>query len=148
MGLWFEDFEVGQVFETESVVVKREAIIDFARLTGDDNPLHTDAQMMRDSPYGDVIAHGLFVQSLAVGLIAKLGIMEGTTLALAEINSRFVAPVVPGDEIHVAMTIEEKRESRKPDRGVVIRAVDVLNQRGDTAVAARMVSIMRRRGSK
>src|SRR5690348_7756866 len=103
MGLWFDDFEVGQVFETDSVVVERDAILEFARLTGDDNPLHTDAQMMRASSYGDVIAHGLFVQSLGVGLIAKLGIMEGTTLALAEINSRFVAPVLPGDEIHVVM---------------------------------------------
>jgi acyl dehydratase len=145
VGLWFEEFEVGQVFETKTLTVERQTILDFATLTGDDNPLHTDTERMKASAYGDVIAHGLLIQSLAVGLIAELGIMEGTTIALAEINSRFVKPVLPGDEIRALMTIDEKRESSKPDRGVMIRAVDVLNQRDETTVSARMVSIMRRR---
>lgn len=145
MGMWFEEFEVGQVFETASKRIDREEILAFAELTGDRNPLHTDPEFMRTSKSGDVIAHGLFVQAVAIGLIADLGIMEGTTIALAEVNARFVRPVLPGDEVHVVVTIESTRPSRKPDRGVVVRATEVRNQRDEVTVSSRLVSIMRRR---
>jgi acyl dehydratase len=100
---------------------------------------------MRDSQHRDVIAHGLLIESVAIGLIAELGIMDGTTIALAEIEARFLAAVVPGDEVRVVMSIERTRLSRKPDRGVVYRVAEVLNQRGELVLSSRLVSIMRRR---
>jgi acyl dehydratase len=140
MGLYYEDFAVGQTFETETLTVDRARIAAFAELTGDDNSLHTAD--------GDgVIAHGLLVQALAIGLIARLGVMEGTTIALAQADCRFAAPVVPGDAIRARMRIAELRESRKPDRGVVTRQLEVLNQRDELTVESRLVSIMRRRGT-
>jgi acyl dehydratase len=145
MGLWFEEFEAGQVYETRRKRIEREAIATFAELTGDVNPLHTDRAFMSRSPHGDVIAHGLLIQSIAVGLIAELGIMEGTTIALAEVSARFLAPVLPGDEIRVVMSIESTRPSSKPDRGVVFRSAEIRNQRDELVVSSRLVSIMRRR---
>jgi acyl dehydratase len=145
MGLYFEQFEVGQQFKTDRRRVTREMILAFADLTGDHNPLHTDVELMRSAPAGDVLAHGLLIQSLSVGLIADLGIMTGTTIALLEASCRFLNPVIPGDEVHAVVTIASKRETSKPDRGVVIRTVEVLNQRDEVAVDSTLVSLMRRR---
>jgi acyl dehydratase len=143
--MWYEEFEVGQMFETRPRRIDRETIRAFADLTGDTNPLHTDVEFMRASQQGDVIAHGLLLEAIAIGLIADLGIMEGTTIALAEVSARFLRPVLPGDEIRVIMSIEDKRESSKPDRGVVVRRADILNQRDEVAVSSTLVSIMKRR---
>jgi acyl dehydratase len=145
MGMWFEEFEVGQIFETASREVEREEILAFAELTGDRNPLHTDVEFMRSSAAGDVIAHGLLIESIAIGLIADLGIMEGTTIALAAVEANFLEPVLPGDEIRAVVKIDSTRSSKKPDRGVVVRAVEVRNQRDAVAVSSRLVSVMRRR---
>jgi acyl dehydratase len=143
MGLYFEQFEVGQQFETASRRVTREMILEFAELTGDRNPLHTDVDFMRASAAGDVLAHGLLIQSLSVGLIADLGIMTGTTIALLEASCRFVKPVIPGDEVRAVVSIESKRETRKPDRGVLIRKVEVLNQLDEVVVESTLISLMR-----
>jgi acyl dehydratase len=145
MGMWFEEFEAGQVFETASRTIERDEILAFAELTGDRNPLHTDIEFMRSSGAGDVIAHGLLIQAIAIGLIADLGVMEGTTIALAGVDANFLEPVLPGDEIQAVMVIDSTRPSKKPDRGVVVRTVEVLNQRDSVAVSSRLVSIMRRR---
>ncbi len=145
MGMWFEEFAAGQTFETAARTIEREEILAFAELTGDRNPLHTDVEFMRDSAAGDVIAHGLLIEAIAIGLIADLGIMEGTTIALAQADARFIAPVGPGDAVRALIGIESTRPSRKPDRGVVVRTVEVRNQRDELCVASRLVSVMRRR---
>ena len=145
MGWYFEQFQAGAVFETGHRVVSRADIAAFAELTGDDNPLHTDGEFMAATDYGEVIAHGPLVLSLAVGLIAKLGIVAGTTIALLQVSARFERPVFAGDTIRVVMTIEGKRETTKADRGVLSRRVDVLNQADQIVISASFVSLMRRR---
>jgi acyl dehydratase len=69
-GWYFEDFTTGQQFETRPLTLTHEMIRDFAELTGDRNPLHTDVEFMKSSQWGDIIAHGLLIQSLVVGLIS------------------------------------------------------------------------------
>lgn len=145
MGLYFEEFEVGQVYETRSQAIEGQAIAEFARLTGDTNPLHTDRGFMQAAGHRDVIAHGLLIEGIAIGLIAELGIMEGTTIALAEVSARFLAPVYAGDEVRVVVRIESTRPSRKPDRGVVVRDAKIRNHHDEVVVDSRLVSVMRRR---
>jgi acyl dehydratase len=143
--MYFEDFEEGSAFETGSRTVTRDMIKQFAELTGDDNPLHTDREFMMNSPHGDVIAHGLLIESIAIGLIADLGIMTGTTIALAQVNCRFVQAVVADDEVRAVVTIVSKKPSRKPDRGTIVRRLHILNQRDELVVQGETVSVMRRR---
>lgn len=144
MGRYFEEFAVGDIFTTGTRVITREDILAFAILTGDTNPLHTDTEFMKDSQFGDVIAHGLFVVSVAIGLIAETGIMQGTTIALSQADSRLLAPTLPGDELHADFEIVALRPSRKLDRGVMDRVIRVVNQHGQTVAETRTVSIMRR----
>jgi acyl dehydratase len=144
-GLLYEEFRVGQVFTTAPHVLTREGISAFAELTGDTNPLHTDPAFAQAAGFPDVLAHGMYVQSLAIGLIADLGIMTGTTIALLGAQSTFRRAAFPGDEIRARVRISRKRSTSSPGRGVLWRQVDILNQDDVVLATVRMVGLMRRR---
>lgn len=144
--LHFEDVEVGFRFETPSRTVTEADLVAFAGISGDFNPLHTDERFAAGSIYGERIAHGALVLSLTTGLRQRVGLFDGTLLGLLEIRSwRFSAPVRIGDTIRVACEITELRETSKPDRGLMVQRIDVLNQ-DDTVVAnGEFVMLLRRR---
>ena len=146
MGKFLEDFSVGDVYTTAHRVVTRDDITAFADLTGDHNRLHTDPDFMKQSDFGDVIAHGLLLVSIAIGLIADLGIMQETTIALSEINVRFRHPILANDRVHAEVEISEVRPSAtKHDRGVLRRIVRVLRDDGMVALEFDTVNVMKRR---
>jgi acyl dehydratase len=142
-GLYFQDFKVGATFRTPTHTVTAAEIAQFAHLTGDDNPLHVDGDAARSAGFPDVIAHGLFVQSLAIGLIAELGIMRATTIALLSSEARFLAPTLAGDSIHVDLRITRKRLSRGGERGVLWRRAEVVNQNAKVVLESRFINLMR-----
>ena len=144
MGLYYEEFRVGSEILTDEHEITSEEIADFSRISGDHNPLHTDAAYARSAGFRDVIAHGPFVQSLAFGLIAATGTMEGTTVALLRVSASFLRPVFAGDRIHVQVRITKKRPTRSPDRGVLWRWADVVNQDGDVVVSLAIAVMVRR----
>lgn len=144
MGLHYEEFRVGDVVVTETHRVTREGIAAFAQATGDDNPLHTDAAYARDAGFPDVIAHGPYVQALAIGLSARTRMMTGTTIALLKVSSEFRRAVFPGDEIHARIRISKKRATRSPARGIVWRRLDVVNQDDEVVATTAMTALVRR----
>jgi acyl dehydratase len=146
MGLYFEDFEAGIEYASRSRTVTEADVVSFAGLSGDFNPLHTDAEFAKSSPFGERIAHGMLVVSMATGLINQMGWFDGTTLALLEITARFVGPVKFGDTVYALLTLKEKRESSKPDRGVVIMDLKVLNQRQEAVIEGQQTTLMKRKG--
>lgn len=148
MALHFEDVTVGMRFETPARTITETDLVNFSGLSGDFNPLHTDEEFARTTMYRQRIAHGTLVLSIAGGLRQRAGTFEGTLLALLEIRSwRFFEPVHIGDTIRVIAEVRELRETSKPDRGVIVQRVQVLNQ-GDTVVQeGEIVSLLRRRHS-
>lgn len=145
-GLYFEDFTVGQVTETRGVTITEAHVVAFAGLSGDFNPLHTDETAAAATPYGRRVAHGQLGMVMAAGLINQTGLYEGTTLALLGYREwTFLKPIHFGDTIRVRMTIEEKRETSKPDRGVLLRKVEILNQRDEVIQSGFSDVLVRRR---
>lgn len=144
--MWFEDCAVGMRFETLGRTVTEADLVAFSGLSGDFNELHTNAEMMRDSVFGERIAHGALVLSMVTGLRARLGTFDGTILAFAGIRDwRFTAPVLIGDTIRAVNEIAELRETSKSDRGLMVQRVDVLNQRGELVQQGEMVTMLKRR---
>jgi acyl dehydratase len=143
--LYFDDYSVGMEFVTEKRQVHREDIRAFSDLTGDDNPLHTDPVFAESTRFGEVVVHGLLGTSVAVGLIARLGIVTGTVLALLEVNCRFRRPIVATDEVHARVVITKMRGTSKVSEGILWRKVDLINQRGETVQEIDLVSLMKRR---
>lgn len=144
-GWYFEQFEVGQVFKSRSIEITRDRIAQFAALTGDDNRLHTDREFMRQSKFGDVIAHGLLLEALGIGFIAELGVFQGTTIALLYAECRFRNAAIPGDRMRMELVVTDKRPSSRPGRGVLFRTMRLFNQRSEVLVESDLVSLMRTR---
>jgi acyl dehydratase len=144
--LHFEDVEVGFRFETPSRTVTEADLVAFAGVSGDFNPLHTDRRFAEQSIFGERIAHGALVLSITTGLRQRVGLFDGTLMGLLEIRRwRFSAPVRIGDTIRAVCEVTELRETSKPDRGIMVQRIDVLNQ-DETAVAdGEFVMLLRRR---
>jgi acyl dehydratase len=144
--LYFEDVEVGLRFETPRRTVTEADLVAFAGVSGDFNPLHTDAVFAADSIYGERIAHGALVLSLATGLRQRVGLFDRTLMGLLEIRSwRFKAPVLIGDTIRIANEVTELRTTSKPDRGIMVQRVEVIKQDDTVAADGELVLLLRRR---
>jgi acyl dehydratase len=133
-GRYFSEFEVGQVFESGGRTVTEGDVSLFAGLSGDFNPLHTDAVFAAGTPFGQRVAHGMLAASISTGLGQTTGIFEGTTLALLGQTFEYKAPVFFGDTLKLRLTVETTKPSRVPGRGTVVFRSDVLNQRDEIAV--------------
>jgi acyl dehydratase len=131
LGRYFDDFVLGEEFTTPGRTVTEADIVAFAGLSGDYNPLHTDAEFAKSTRYGGRIAHGVLGIAIVTGLMSRLGIFDQTAIALLDLNWRFAAPVLIDDTVHATMTVIEKRLSANEHRGIITREIKLLNQRGD-----------------
>jgi len=148
MSLYFEDVEVGMRFESPSRTITEADLVNFAGVSGDYNPLHTDETFAATTPYGRRIAHGMLALSVVTGLRQRMGVFDGTILAFLEIRSwRFRRPVFPGDTIRAVTSVAELRETSKEDRGVMIQGIEVLNQDDEVVQDGEFVTLLRRRAA-
>jgi acyl dehydratase len=137
--MFFDDFAEGQEFVTPARTVTEADIVSFAAWTGDYNPLHTDAEFARSTRFGERIAHGTLGVALCIGLAARLGLWEGSAVALLGIDGwRFRAPVLIGDTVHARIEIVGARRISRGDAGVVSRRFTLLNQREDITQEGRL----------
>jgi acyl dehydratase len=144
-GLYYEDFEIGVPHVTVARTITESDVTTFAGLSGDFNPLHTDEEFGKSTPFGGRIAHGVLTLAVATGLTNQLAIYEGTTIALMELTVRFTGAVKFGDTVRAILTPTEKREHKKGDRGFVVFGLEVENQRGEVVLSGSWTCLQRRR---
>lgn len=147
-GLTFDQFNLGEVFASQGRTVTEADVVAFAGLSGDFNPLHTDETFAQTTPFGTRIAHGMLSAAMATGMANWTGVFEGTTLALMEQVIQYKGAVKFGDTIHLELKVAEKKETSKPDRGVVIFETRVLNQEGKAVIEGKWTLMMKRGNSK
>lgn len=146
MGLHFEDFAIGDVYETPSRTLTDADIAGFAALTGDHNPLHTDEEFAAKSMFGGRIAHGPMMVGMAFGLLSELDLVDGTVLALKAIEWAFDDALRAGDTVHVRARVTDAKPSRRhKDRGTVGLRIEVLRDDGVIAQTGQATMIMARR---
>ncbi len=128
-GMYFEEFEPGQVIVSPGRTVTESDIVNFAGLSGDFNQIHIDKAYSEDGPFGRRVAHGLLVLAIASGLAVQTGVMEGTVMAFREINSwKFSKSIFIGDTIHVKMVVKETKALARLGGGSVVIEFRVHNQ--------------------
>ncbi len=144
-GVTFEEFSVGDRFTTLARTVSEVEIVNFVNLAGFTEPLFMDLEYVaRESVFKTRVAPGVLTFALAEGLTIQTGILHGTGLALMGFDVKVVAPVLAGDTIHVEIEVVAKRETKKPDRGVVTFRHRVLNQRGEPVMEATIARMIKR----
>jgi acyl dehydratase len=145
LAYYFDDFQVGDRFVTPARTIGESEVSQFAGLSGDFNPIHTDATFAAQSPFGQRIAHGLLGMSVMTGLVIRLGIFENAMIALLGIEDwRFHAPIHIGDTVHVELEIIGTRATSDGRRGIVHRRYSLLNQRDELVQQGVLPLLMRR----
>jgi len=130
-GRYFEEFAEGDEVISQGRTVTEADIVAFAALTGDYNPLHTDAEYAKGTIFEERIAHGLLGLSIASGLIDRLGFITGTVEAFMGLDWKFRGPIKIGDTIHVEARVTRKKAMRRMGGGFVILDVALVNQRNE-----------------
>ena len=143
MGLYFEEFYVGQKTITEKRMTTEDDIMSFAALTGDDNRIHTDAEFSTTTQFGRQIAHGVLGLSFALGLTWKTGLLDGTVIAFREVSEwKFIKPVFIGDSIFAVLETKETKALPRIGGGSVTITVEVKNQNDEVCHRGKWIVLM------
>ncbi len=142
---FFDDFSIGEKFVTQGVTIDQCDITAFAGFSGDYNPLHTDEEFGKTTPFGGRIAHGFATVSKMTGKFNQLGYWDGSVIAMLENGWSFFGPVRPGDTVHSKLTIGELVEWKTKDKGVVKIDFDIRNQRDETVITGFLKLLLRKR---
>jgi len=136
--------KIGEKFVSPGRTITEADIVMFAALTGDWTELHTNAEYVKKTIFGQRIAHGLLTLSVASGLALR-GRRASPLEVMAFLgldNVRFTAPVFIGDTIWVESEVIEARPSKsRPGAGIVRFRNVVKNQRNEV-VATYETAIM------
>jgi 3-hydroxybutyryl-CoA dehydratase len=139
----YEEMEAGTAFTTRGRTVTEADVVGFAALTGDWHPQHTDAVWAGQSAFGERIAHGLLVISLAGGLVP---FDPERVVALRRIGDVvFKRPVKLGDTLRVTGKVLETSDVGD-DAGLVALAWNVVNQDERVVCRARVEVLWRKDG--
>lgn len=145
-GLHYEDFEVGQAWRTMPRTITEADLVHFVGVSGLFERLFVDAEYaVRQTPYRARLIPAALTYSVAEGLTIQLGLVHETGLAFLEATIRVKAPVAVGDTLHVGVEVTDKRETSKPDRGLVRTLNRVVNQRGECVLEYDPLRLIKRR---
>jgi acyl dehydratase len=145
--LSWEDLTEGDVALSAGRTITEADVVNFCGLSGDFNWFHTDKVAAEASVFGQRVAHGMLVASIATGL--QVGQMEPKIATAAFMGLRewqFRGAVFFGDTIRVKRTIGEKTEhSKNAGQGFCIYEVEVLNQDDKVVQKGQWNMLIRRR---
>jgi len=144
-GLTFEEHTLGASYTTLARTLSETDIVTFVNLCGFNEPLFMDMEYVaRESVFKRRAAPGALTFALSEGLIMQTGLIHGTGMAYLGGEMRLTAPVLEGDTLTVEIRVADKRETKKPDRGIVTYVHRVLNQRDEQVLEARVQRMIRR----
>jgi acyl dehydratase len=126
---YFEDFQVGDIFDLGSTTVTEEEIISFANQF-DPQPFHTDPVLARDSIFGGLVASGWHTTAMFMRLFFDGLLHETASIASPGVDDvRWLKPVRPGDVLRARFTVIESTPSKsKASLGIVRSRCEVFNQ--------------------
>lgn len=141
---YWEDVELDEAFTTPARTVTETDVVMFASMTGDFMGFHTDEEFAKETIYGGRIAHGL------MGLAYMQGLKTWVHTDIASMGSlgwtiEFRAPIRIGDTIHATFQVAGKRETKKPDRGILFVNCQLFNQRDELLQEGEHRRMVRRR---
>ncbi|MBL4596840.1 MAG: MaoC family dehydratase [Robiginitomaculum sp.] len=132
-GFYIEELHIGMSREVTHTVSEQD-VDDFARISGDYNPLHMDEEYAKTTPFGGRIAHGALTASYISAILGND--LPGPGAVFTTLELKFRAPVRIGDTV-VAKAMVEQINVRR--RRVVL---DVRCMVGDVVIAKGKAGVM------
>lgn len=142
----FDEIEIGASCRTKGRTLTEADLVNFAGISGDFNHLHTNAERMKGSEFGERIVHGALVFSVMTGLLwqSRSEREQDAVVAFYGVDRlRFIQPVLLGDTIHVeSEVIETERRDHPVATGLLRYDMQVKNQHGDVVLACELLSLV------
>ncbi|MFB6105573.1 MAG: MaoC family dehydratase [Halobacteriaceae archaeon] len=131
-GRTFEDYDLGETYESEGRTVTEADLRLFVGATGSTHPAHVDHEYCADHPLVDgVVAHGTLSLAVTDGFLAdEVAAPAAIAMNYGHESVRYVGPVSPGDTLSASMELVEKTP-RGDDWGLLTLDVTLSNQRDD-----------------
>ena len=144
-GRWFDDFKIGQRFETDGYTFTESSIIDFA-FQYDPQYLHLDRERAAGSIYGGLVASGFHTLAVVFRLIVQARVFgPGNMGGKGMDDVRWQRAVRPGDTLSVTCEVVELLPSSLPDRGNMRMSFRAWNQYNETALTGVLMPVIQRR---
>lgn len=146
-GLWFDQFEVGQVFRHEIRRTVTEADnIWFSAMTYNPAQLHIDYDYAAKTEFGQPLVNSIFTLGLVIGLSIQDTTLGTTVANLGMTETVFPKPVFAGDTIRAETTVKALRDSKsRPEQGILTMEHVGLNQRDEVVCRTIRNALMLRR---
>ncbi len=145
-GLYFEQFEVGQIFrhDIRRTVTETDNVL-FSTMTHNPAAIHLDAEYAKETEFGKPLMNSVFTLGLMVGISVGDTTLGTTVGNLGWDEVRFPKPVFAGDTLHVESEVLEKRDSKsRPKNGIVVFRHSAWNQRNELVATCKRVALMHR----
>jgi acyl dehydratase len=147
-GLFFEEFQVGQVFDhaIRRTITETDNVI-FSTMTHNPAALHLDEEYCRtQTEFGQRVVNSCLTLSLMVGISVNDTTLGTTVANLGWDEVRFPRPLFHGDTIHVQTEVLELRDSRsRPENGIVIFEHRAFNQSDELVGVCKRSALMLRK---
>lgn len=146
-GLWFEEFEMGQVFEHAIRRTFTEADnMWFCNATYNVASIHIDAEYCKSTEFGKPLVNSIFTLGFVIGVTVQDTTLGTTVANLGMTDTRFPKPVFYGDTIRSRSTVQALRASKsRTDQGIVTFVHQGFNQRGEEVCTTTRQALMLRR---
>jgi acyl dehydratase len=146
-GRYYEDFEVGHIYEHRPGRTLTETDNTwFTLLTMNTHPMHFDAEYARHSEFGRCI----ICSPLTVAVMVGQSVTDVSQKAIANLgwtNIRMTHPLFAGDTLTSESEVTAKRESKsRPDAGIVTVVTRGFNQAGTLVCDFERTILVARRG--
>ena len=146
-GLYFEEFQVGQVFRHAIRRTLTEADnLFFSALTHNPAALHLDEEYCREhTEFGTRVINSTLTLGLMVGISVGDTTLGTTVANLGWDEVRFPRPLFPGDTIRVETEVLEMRDSKsRPQNGIVTFRHRAYNQKDELVAHCKRSALMLR----
>jgi acyl dehydratase len=144
-GLFWGQFTIGDEWETSGRTLFETDIVNFMGLAGIYEELYSNVEYAeRENMFKRRFGPGPLTFVLAEGLAIQLGLLDRTGMALLETNVKLTNPLFLGDTFYVRIAVTGKRETSKPDRGIVFFEHRVLKTSGEQVALITKTRLVRR----
>ncbi len=143
---YYEDINIGDRITTAGKTITDTFITTVVGLAGYTERFFHDEEYAKKSIFGGRVAPGVLTIMAAGALVEQSGFWEDSALGLLALNNmEFKGPVKAGDTITVEMDVYDKKETSKPDRGLVWDRKVIRNQRGEVVASFESIHLVKRR---
>ena len=141
--VYFEDYAIGDTRITCGRTITESDIVTHAGQTGDFFPHHMDAEWCATQDFGQRIAHGTLIFSIAIGSTAED--INPVAMSYGYDKLRFIKPVFINDTITTTAKISEKRDHKKRGFGFVVEKIEVVNQHQEIVLVCEHLYLVERK---